>query len=117
MGIYSGHSKLLIKKPLSILPPAGVVEDVAWHLHHENIFGSVADDKKLMIWDTREKNYVKVLNNFCQSDNNDVPSQLTRLKLTCKKLTASLSTHIRNTFSPLEALTKLSLFGTCVICA
>ena len=40
---------------------AGVVEDVAWHLHHENIFGSVADDKKLMIWDTREKNYVKVI--------------------------------------------------------
>ena len=43
-----------------IFIPAGVVEDVAWHLHHENIFGSVADDKKLMIWDTREKNYVKV---------------------------------------------------------
>ena len=32
----------------------GVVEDVAWHLHHNSIFGSVADDKKLMIWDIRE---------------------------------------------------------------
>ena len=33
----------------------GVVEDVAWHLHHSSMFGSVADDKKLMIWDIREK--------------------------------------------------------------
>ena len=30
-----------------------VVEDVAWHLLHESLFGSVADDHKLMIWDTR----------------------------------------------------------------
>merc|ERR1712213_306555 len=30
-----------------------VVEDVAWHLLHESLFGSVADDRKLMIWDTR----------------------------------------------------------------
>lgn len=37
--IYTGHS--------------GVVEDVAWHLLHNNIFGSVADDMKLMIWDSR----------------------------------------------------------------
>lgn len=26
-----------------------VVEDVAWHLLHESIFGSVADDQKLMM--------------------------------------------------------------------
>lgn len=32
-----------------------VVEDVAWHLLHESLFGSVADDQKLMIWDTRGK--------------------------------------------------------------
>ncbi len=32
-----------------------VVEDVAWHLLHESIFGSVADDQKLMIWDTRSR--------------------------------------------------------------
>jgi len=32
---------------------AGVVEDVAWHLHHECYFGSVGDDKHMMIWDTR----------------------------------------------------------------
>jgi len=37
--IYTGHS--------------AVVEDVAWHLLHETIFGSVADDQQLMIWDTR----------------------------------------------------------------
>ena len=31
-----------------------VVEDVAYHLHHQNLFGSVGDDCKLMIWDTRD---------------------------------------------------------------
>ena len=30
-----------------------VEEDVAWHLLDEFLFGSVADDQKLMIWDTR----------------------------------------------------------------
>lgn len=30
-----------------------VVEDVAWHVLHEAVFGSVGDDRKLMIWDTR----------------------------------------------------------------
>uniref|UniRef100_A0A2K5N2Z5 Histone-binding protein RBBP4-like N-terminal domain-containing protein n=1 Tax=Cercocebus atys TaxID=9531 RepID=A0A2K5N2Z5_CERAT len=30
-----------------------VVEDVSWHLLHESLSGSVADDQKLMIWDTR----------------------------------------------------------------
>lgn len=33
-----------------------VVEDVAWHLLHDSLFGSVADDHKLMIWDTRSNN-------------------------------------------------------------
>ena len=36
-----------------------VVEDVAWHLLHESLFGSVADDQKLMIWDTRSNNINK----------------------------------------------------------
>ncbi|XP_052243676.1 histone-binding protein RBBP4 isoform X1 [Dreissena polymorpha] len=36
-----------------------VVEDVAWHLLHESLFGSVADDQKLMIWDTRSNNTSK----------------------------------------------------------
>lgn len=40
--IFSGHS--------------AVVEDVAWHLLHDSIFGSVGDDKKLMLWDTRSAN-------------------------------------------------------------
>jgi WD40 repeat protein len=34
---------------------SGVVEDVAWHGIHPDIFASVGDDKKLMIWDLREK--------------------------------------------------------------
>ncbi|CAJ0918730.1 unnamed protein product, partial [Mesorhabditis belari] len=33
-----------------------VVEDVAWHVLHDSVFGSVGDDKKLMIWDTRSNN-------------------------------------------------------------
>lgn len=36
-----------------------VVEDVAFHLHHANLFGSVGDDAKLMIWDMRESRYDK----------------------------------------------------------
>ncbi|GMF54029.1 unnamed protein product [Phytophthora fragariaefolia] len=33
---YSGHSD--------------VIEDVAWHMHHTKIFGSVGDDKKLLMY-------------------------------------------------------------------
>jgi len=32
---------------------ASVVEDVAWHHHHQDLFGSVGDDRKLFIWDMR----------------------------------------------------------------
>lgn len=39
MATYQGH--------------AGVVEDVAWHASHPHVFGSVGDDKALMVWDTR----------------------------------------------------------------
>jgi len=31
-----------------------VVEDVAYHCHHPQLFGSVGDDCKLMIWDLRD---------------------------------------------------------------
>ncbi|KAF8408773.1 hypothetical protein HHK36_004842 [Tetracentron sinense] len=31
----------------------GVVEDVAWHLRHGYLFGSVGDDQQLLIWDLR----------------------------------------------------------------
>uniref|UniRef100_A0A2I2YA58 Uncharacterized protein n=1 Tax=Gorilla gorilla gorilla TaxID=9595 RepID=A0A2I2YA58_GORGO len=40
-------------------PSLQVVEDVFWHLLHESLFRSVADDQKLMIWDTRSKNTSK----------------------------------------------------------
>ncbi|KAL3886042.1 hypothetical protein ACJMK2_026267 [Sinanodonta woodiana] len=30
-----------------------IVNDVAWHPSHQTMFGSVADDKKFIIWDTR----------------------------------------------------------------
>uniref|UniRef100_A0A2K6UFV1 Histone-binding protein RBBP4-like N-terminal domain-containing protein n=1 Tax=Saimiri boliviensis boliviensis TaxID=39432 RepID=A0A2K6UFV1_SAIBB len=36
-----------------------VVEDVSWHLLHESLFGSVADDQKLMTWDTCSNNTSK----------------------------------------------------------
>jgi len=36
-----------------------VVEDVAFHLHHANLFGSVGDDAKLMLWDLRDNKYDK----------------------------------------------------------
>lgn len=38
--VYKGHSD--------------VVEDVAWHHFNPHIFGSVADDKQLILWDTRK---------------------------------------------------------------
>ena len=33
----------------------GVVNDVAWHKHHGEIFASVGDDKKIMLWDLRKE--------------------------------------------------------------
>lgn len=29
------------------------MEDVAWHLRHEYLFGSVGDDQYMLIWDLR----------------------------------------------------------------
>jgi len=43
--IFSGHK--------------AVVEDVAWHVLHDSVFGSVGDDFKLMIWDTRNNSNTK----------------------------------------------------------
>ncbi|KAL2631967.1 hypothetical protein R1flu_016653 [Riccia fluitans] len=39
----------------------GVVEDVAWHLRHEYLFGSVGDDRQLLVWDTRTSTTEKPL--------------------------------------------------------
>ncbi|CAD6885155.1 unnamed protein product [Tilletia controversa] len=30
-----------------------IVEDVAWHHHHESLFASVGDDRQMFIWDSR----------------------------------------------------------------
>ena len=35
------------------------VVDVSWHLLHESLFGSVADDEKLMIWDSHSNDISK----------------------------------------------------------
>ncbi|CAM6041127.1 unnamed protein product, partial [Sphagnum compactum] len=39
----------------------GVVEDVAWHVQHEYLFGSVGDDRQLLVWDTRTSTSEKPL--------------------------------------------------------
>ncbi|KAK0422688.1 hypothetical protein QR680_007721 [Steinernema hermaphroditum] len=36
-----------------------IVEDVAWHMLHNAVFGSVGDDRKLMIWDERNDSNTK----------------------------------------------------------
>ncbi|KAI7995724.1 WD-40 repeat-containing protein MSI1 [Camellia lanceoleosa] len=38
---------------------SSVVEDVAWHLRHEYLFGSVGDDQYLHIWDLRTPSVTK----------------------------------------------------------
>ena len=43
--------------PDSSLSPSGHsagVEDVAWHSLHDSLFGSVGEDRQLLIWDTRK---------------------------------------------------------------
>ncbi|ORY93041.1 WD40-repeat-containing domain protein [Syncephalastrum racemosum] len=49
MRIYEGHS--------------AAVEDVAWHTHYENVFASVGDDSKMLIWDTRNESNTKPVYN------------------------------------------------------
>ena len=36
-----------------------IVEDVCWNHHDSNEFASVSDDKKLKIWDTRQRGNAK----------------------------------------------------------
>ncbi|KNC83545.1 histone-binding protein RBBP7 [Sphaeroforma arctica JP610] len=38
-----------------------IVEDVAWHCTSRNVFGSVSDDKTLMLWDDREDGAAPVI--------------------------------------------------------
>jgi len=45
--------------PSSFQGHSAVVEDVAWHLRHSHLFASVADDQRLLVWDTREKDTTK----------------------------------------------------------
>lgn len=45
LSVFTGHT--------------AVVEDVAWHLLHDSMFGSVGDDKKLLLWDTRSQTSLK----------------------------------------------------------
>mmetsp|Transcript_21658 Transcript_21658/g.52885 ORF Transcript_21658/g.52885 Transcript_21658/m.52885 type:complete len:433 (+) Transcript_21658:41-1339(+) len=41
LGVYKSHE--------------AVIEDVQWHTHTPQVFGSVGDDKKLNVWDTRRE--------------------------------------------------------------
>jgi histone-binding protein RBBP4 len=49
-----------------------VVEDVDWHKRDPNMIGSVGDDKKLMIWDVREKNPNKAVHVVENAHDGDV---------------------------------------------
>ncbi|GMH42709.1 hypothetical protein BSKO_10628 [Bryopsis sp. KO-2023] len=48
------HSENCLKASSVYMKHDGVVEDVAWHMRHVYLFGSVGDDKMLCIWDTRK---------------------------------------------------------------
>jgi WD40 repeat protein len=48
--VYTGHE--------------GIVEDVQWHKLHDSLFGSVSDDKHVMIWDLRTNTYSKPRHKF-----------------------------------------------------
>ncbi|KAI7989219.1 WD-40 repeat-containing protein MSI1 [Camellia lanceoleosa] len=47
----------------------GVVEDVAWHLRHEYLFGSVGDDQYLHIWDLRTPSVTKPIQSVIAHQN------------------------------------------------
>ena len=55
---------------------SAVVEDVAWHAQHGEIFASVADNKQMMLWDLRELGAAKkprqTVSNAHQSEINTV---------------------------------------------
>eukprot|EP00188_Purpureofilum_apyrenoidigerum_P002911 Plantae.Rhodophyta-Purpureofilum_apyrenoidigerum.ctg29620.p1 GENE.Plantae.Rhodophyta-Purpureofilum_apyrenoidigerum.ctg29620~~Plantae.Rhodophyta-Purpureofilum_apyrenoidigerum.ctg29620.p1 ORF type:complete len:333 (-),score=36.00 Plantae.Rhodophyta-Purpureofilum_apyrenoidigerum.ctg29620:29-1027(-) len=60
------HYDVLAKKMSDIVDPTGVftshqasVNDVAWHYHQAHLFGSVSEDRKLMLWDMRTHNRTK----------------------------------------------------------
>lgn len=53
--IKAGSGKNATLAPLNtFVGHTDVVEDVAWHTHHKDLFGSVGDDKQFMLWDARE---------------------------------------------------------------
>jgi WD40 repeat protein len=54
-----GFIQCLVQIIVTSLTGYSTFQDVAWHLLHESLFGSVADDQKLMIWDTRCNNTSK----------------------------------------------------------
>ncbi|TPX42060.1 hypothetical protein SeMB42_g03397 [Synchytrium endobioticum] len=56
--VYSGHTAWVM--------------DVAWHMRDECLFGSVGDDKKLLIWDTRSKDSNKAVSTVERAHNLEV---------------------------------------------
>lgn len=47
-----------------------VVEDVAWHQHNPNLFGSVGDDAHVMLWDPRKDAVMHTITNAHEEDIN-----------------------------------------------
>ncbi|KAJ2160904.1 Histone acetyltransferase type B subunit 2 [Coemansia sp. RSA 552] len=51
-GVTKEHQSL---EPLTVFKGhTAIVEDVAWHSMHGDIFASVGDDRRLLVWDTRK---------------------------------------------------------------
>ena len=51
-------------KPLNVFRGhGGIVEDVAWHYSQENVFASVGDDFRLILWDLRSASESKLIVN------------------------------------------------------
>ncbi len=72
----------------------GVVEDVAWHVQHEYLFGSVGDDRQLLVWDTRTSTSEKPLHAI-EAHQAEV-SNSAFISLTCSLLfqTTGLNVHL-----------------------
>jgi len=71
----SGGGKKTLEPVMVFSGHADVVEDVAWHCRDAHLFGSVGDDRKIMLWDSRrsgEEGVVKVVTEAHDGDINSI---------------------------------------------